>query len=130
MMIGKAEQRDMIAAILKTPKNKRSWDDKKILITDKLTNDSLARIVRLGSAHYGRYSMSQVAKLCGYSRSNRFLDDLKQMVEEGALVAIKQGLSVSGYEQIGRGICDHNIYFAIPQHHYDYIELNNKRMGL
>jgi len=136
-MSTKAEQRDMIAAILRKPKNKRSFDDKRLLITDKLTSDSAARIIRLGSAHYGRYSMAQIAKMCGYSRSNRFLEDLKQMAENGDLIAIKQGLSVSGYEQIGKGICNYNIYFAIPEHHNAYIDLSEnmisrmaKKMGL
>lgn len=117
--------RDAIAEILKKPKNKRSFDDKRILITEKMFQDSCARILKLGSAFYGRYTMAQVAKMCGYSRSNRFLEDLKQMVEIGDLVAIKQGGKFSGYEQVGKGICDHNIYFCIPDHHNAYIELTN-----
>lgn len=114
-----------IAEILKKPKNKRSFDDKRLLILDKLERDSAARIIKLGSAFYGRYTMAQVAKMCGYSRSNRFLEDLKQMVEIGDLIAIKQGGKFSGYEQVGKGICDHNIYFCIPDHHNAYIELTN-----
>lgn len=105
-----------IAEILKKPKNKRSFDDKRLLILDKLERDSAARIERLGCSFYGQYSMSQIAKMIGYSRSNRLLEDLKQMVEIGDLIAVKQGGKFSGYEQIGRGICTHNVYFSIPEH--------------
>lgn len=97
-------------------KNKRSIDEKINLIMDAIKQDQrrvevfFNRSEPFQSARY--YTMAQIAKLAGYARSSRFMLTLYEMCDRGLLARDE----FNGAKTMkGKGICDVNIQFCLPQ---------------
>ena len=78
--------------------------------------------------YYNRlYTMSEIARLSGYARSNRFLLFLYEMVDRGYLAKQLHN------PKIGKGICDVNILFMLPDtarmyHQSDMFDFGQERV--
>jgi len=99
----------------KTAKNKRSFDEKSAIVMNAINAD-MRRTAALYKdskvMKYGKqYTMGQLAQMSGYSRSSRFMLFLYEMVDRGYLAKSEW----NGHEICGRGICDVNIYFMLPE---------------
>lgn len=94
---------------MKTRRKRRerlSFQDKCILIENALTAEIVKRQL-VGYSHH-MFSMSQIASLTGYARSNRFLETLYRMVDDKKLKMKTQNDK--------RGVTDFNVWFTLPEH--------------
>lgn len=94
-------------------KNKRSLDRKIELIMSAIKDD-FRRVKAIegmqGKGSYGKlYTMAEIAKLSGYSRSSKFMLTLYEMVDRKLLV--KQEYN----SRTGKAITPVNIYFMLPE---------------
>lgn len=99
----------------KVSKNKRSFEEKSAIILNAI-NAEMRRVQAMfpdrKTYPYGKhYTMGELARLSGYSRSSRFMLFLYEMVDRGMLAKSEW----NGHEICGRGICDVNIYFMLPE---------------
>jgi len=99
----------------KVAKNKRSFEEKSAIVMNAINAD-MRRIKALfpdgAMTKYGKqFTMGELARLSGYSRSSRFMLFLYEMVDRGMLAKSEW----NGHEICGRGICDVNIYFMLPE---------------
>jgi len=99
----------------KVAKNKRSFEEKAGIVMNAINAD-MRRIAALfpdgAMVKYGKqFTMGELARLSGYSRSSRFMLFLYEMVDRGMLAKSEW----NGHEICGRGICDVNIDFMLPE---------------
>jgi len=99
----------------KVAKNKRSFEEKSAIVMNAINAD-MRRINSIfpdsSITKFGKqWTMGELARLSGYSRSSRFMLFLFEMVDRGMLAK-----SVwNGHEICGSGICDVNIFFTLPE---------------
>lgn len=102
----------------KTPKNKRSFEEKSAIVMNAINADMRRVEVILPGGHwtkYGKqYSMGELARISGYSRSSRFMLFLYEMVDRGMLAKVEWD---GAHGVVGKGICAVNIFFMLPQFH-------------
>jgi len=93
-------------------KNKITLDEKISKVMSSL-NDDYRRLqaVSRGKEPGKVYTMREIAEIAGYARSTRFLLFLYELVDRGLLKKEEHS------PRHGKGICDVNILFMLPQTH-------------
>lgn len=104
------------------PKNKLTFEEKAELVISAMRKEvRRLQVVYPDSIfdRYGKlYSMAEIARLSGFARSTRFMLFLYEMCDR-KLIAKSEW---TGHEINGRGICDVNIQFCLPEHSRDKVQ--------
>lgn len=102
----------------KKAKNKLSFDEKAAIVISAMRSE-LRRVQALYKSDVAKiYTMGEIARLSGYARSSRFMLFLYEMCDRGLLAKTEW----NGRDICGRGICDVNIQFTLPEFSRDKMQ--------